>query len=162
MPSRLLLPLLLLLPAPAGAASAQSCWPVGVLLALRDSSGRALAPAAVDSVAVHHGHRRLAPRAVSGPYRDASGEDPASALQLALSGCRLQLDSVTLRLDGETMTLVMRMDIDSEKRRQGSVFFLEAPPFRAGRYRLRWDPDEPGEYLHPPLIPAAGRWTRLE
>lgn len=99
---------------------------------------------------------------MSAPYRDAPREDAAAALQLSLAGCRLQVDSVTLTRQGRTMTLLLSMEIDSERRRGASVFFLEAPPFRAGRFRLRWDPDEPGWLHDPPLLPAAGRWTRVE
>jgi hypothetical protein len=141
--------------------AAQSCWPVGILLAVRDSTGARIDPLRLDTVVT--GQVRpltLTPRRVSTPYHPAgSAEDSLTALEWAAPGCHIELQEATLVLNGRVMRLVFDMVLDSELRRGASVFLFEAPRFKPGSFRLRWDPDEPGGHQQPLLL--RGRWTAM-
>jgi hypothetical protein len=147
----------------ASGAAAQSCYPVAVLLAVTDAAGRRIAPPPPDSIRTFHRHHRsVEPRVVSRPYHPAPPGDDTGLIQWSISGCRLQLDSVTVRGGGAATTLLFGMELDSERRRGPSVFLFEAPPLEGGRFRLRWDPLEPADRRWEDPGITRGRWTRIE
>jgi hypothetical protein len=152
-PLRLLIPATLAVLA-AAPVRAQSCWPVGVLLAVRDAEGHRIDPARLDSVTTDDASPAV--RRVSAAYAPAVPGDSLTLLQWSIAGCQMKLGTVTLRLGGRSMRLVFDMMIDSERRRRASVFLFEAPPFREGTFRLRWDDAEDGGYREPPLL--RDRW----
>lgn len=146
--------------APAGAAAAQSCWPVRVLVEMRGAAGRRIDPALLDSVVVTSGEEReRVPFDRYGP-RPARG-DTARFFHHANSGCRLALDRVTLYRGRRTMHLDFGMMVDSSRRRGPSAFLIQAPPLQSATFRLRWDPMEPGGAYDDPRRLTAERWERV-
>jgi len=129
----------------AGSAAAQSCFPVGVLLELRDRSGARIDPLALDSVVTEDAGAPYLPRheVVRAAFEPASQPDSLNLLSWTLSGCRLRLRTVRLYRGGEEMRLRFDVWIDSEERGRASVFIVEAPPFRSGAFRLRFDEGTP-------------------
>jgi hypothetical protein len=143
----------------AGFARAQSCWPVEVRLEVRDASGQRIAPASLDSVITTpaRGDERLRERSGARPaHRDTS-----SYLQLSGSGCRLQVDRVSLYDGAHAMHLDFDMVLDSDRRRGPSSFVIEAPPFRPGTFHLAWDPEETGGAPGAPQRLSDRRWKRV-
>jgi hypothetical protein len=145
-------------------AAAQSCWPVAVLLEVRDAGGRRVDPAFMDSVVTERtpGHLTDAER-VRAPYQVAGARrDTANLLQWSISGCRLRLGRVTLYRRGQAMHLDFGMVLDSELRRGPSTFQIQGPRFEPGTFRLRWDPSEPGGSDDDPQRLTDERWERAE
>jgi hypothetical protein len=150
--------------AAASTAGAQSCWPVAVLLEVRDEGGRRVDPAFVDSVVAERtpGHLTDAER-VRAPYQVAKARrDTTNLLQWSVSGCRLRLGRVTLYRRGQAMHLDFGMELNSERRRGPSTFQIQAPRFQPGTFRLRWDPAEPGGSDDDPQRLTDERWERTE
>lgn len=146
--------------APAGAAAAQSCWPVRLLVEMRDMAGRRVDPALLDSVVVTTGgQRERVPFEQFGP-RPARG-DTARYFHHARSGCRLELDRVTLYRGRHAMQLDFAMVINSSQRRGPSAFLVQAPPLQTAAFRLCWDPTEPGGAYEDPLRLPDERWERV-
>jgi len=146
----------------ASTAGAQSCWPVAVLLEVRDADGRRVDPAVMDSVVTERtpSHSADAER-VRAPYKAAGARrDTANLLEWSVSGCRLWLGRVTLYRRGQAMHLDFGMELDSERRRGPSTFQIQAPRFEPGTFRLRWDPAEPGGSDDDPQRLTDERWER--
>jgi hypothetical protein len=147
-----------LLLAAAPAARAQSCWPVGILLAVRDAEGHRIDPARLDSVTNDQTGAGIPQPEVVAPNHSPVPGDTLKLLQWSRAGCHMQLKSVTLHLGGRVMQLVFDQIIDSEARREPSVLLFEAPAFQEGTFRVRWDPAE--DAGHPPTL-LRDRWTRI-
>ena len=155
----------------ARSARAQSCWPVAVLLEVRDADGTRMDPAELDSVATLPADWRpgrdgrvpragVAPARVRVPYGPAPAHrEPAYLLKWSQAGCRLRIDEVTLYRGGEAMRLDFSMVVDSGLRGDPSTFVIEAPPFQSASFRLRWDPMEPGGRGDAPQRLGAERWA---
>lgn len=139
-------------------AGAQSCWPVAVLLEVRDSAGRRVDPASMDSV-VTDTTAAPAPQRMSAPYTPApAARDSANLLQWSRAGCAIRLRRVSLYSGGRAMHLYFDMYVNSERRRGPSTFVVQAPPFQPGTFRLRFDPAEQGGPSRSPRRLTADRW----
>lgn len=146
--------------APASAAAAQSCWPVRVLVELRNASGQRVDPVVLDSVVVTSGTVRERVDFQRSPPR-AARADTAGYLHFIGHGCVLRVDRVTLYHGRRVMHLDFGMEVNSNRRRGPSAFVVQAPPLHSGTFRLRWDPMEPGgAYEDPKRLPAE-RWERV-
>jgi hypothetical protein len=153
---------LLMTLAATSTASAQSCWPVAVLLEVRDSAGRRVDPAAMDSV-VSDTTGAPRPRRMSAPYTPApAAHDTSTVLQWSRAQCSIRLRRVTLYSGGQAMHLDFDMDVNSEKRPGASAFVVQAPPFQPGTFRLRWHRTEPGGAPRTPRRLPDDRWERTE
>ncbi len=146
--------------AAAGEARAQSCWPIRVLLEVRDSAGRRMDPAGLDSAT--YTVRDRAPRTMGlrGPNVRA-GRDTTAALEWTGHGCHLRLQRVTLYEGGRVMNLDFDMDIDSARRLGPSAFVIRAPALEQATFRLRWDPSERGGSAEDPERLLGDRWERV-
>lgn len=144
---------------PAGAA-AQSCWPVAVLVELRDGAGRRVDPAALDSVVTQLPGEAPEPLFARGQVRPHAARDTARYLWNARSGCHLEVGRISLFHGGQAMHLEFGMTVDSERRRGPSTFLVQAPPLQPGTFRLRWHPLEPGGTSAEPRRLDQGRWER--
>ena len=140
----------------------QSCYPVGVRLAVRDAAGRRMDASRVDSVVVQprgeHAPREV--RVFARPYEPPVLGDTLNTLFFGVSGCRLELGSATVYLGGQAMHLRFDIAMDSEMRRRDSVYLIEAPPFQPGSFRLRWNGGL--EAGHPDPVLLRGRWDRVD
>jgi hypothetical protein len=153
---------LLLALAAAEDAFAQSCWPVAVLLEVRDSAGKRVDPTTMDSV-VSDTIRAPRPVRVRAPFvRAAAPRDRSTLLEWSRAGCSIQLQRVTLYSGGGAMHLEFDMHVDSELRRGPSIFVVQAPPFQPGTFRLRFHPAEPGGDSRSPRRLTDGRWKPAE
>lgn len=151
---------LLMTLAATSTAGAQSCWPVAVLLEVRDSAGRRVDPAAMDSV-VTDTTAAPAPQRMSAPYTPApAARDTANLLQWSRAGCAIRLRRVSLYSGGRAMHLYFDMYVDTERRRGPSTFVVQAPPFQPGTFRLRFDPAEQGGTSQSPRRLTDDRWYR--
>ncbi|HEY0035558.1 MAG TPA: hypothetical protein VGB66_02660, partial [Longimicrobium sp.] len=129
---------------------------------VRDSAGRRVDPAAMDSV-VSDTTGAPRPLRMSAPYNPArAARDTANLLQWSRAGCAIRLRRVTLYSGGEAMHLDFGMEVDSERRRGPSTFQIQAPRFERGTFRLRWDPAEPGGSSDDPQRLTQERWERAE
>jgi hypothetical protein len=155
---------LLMTLAATSTAGAQSCWPVAVLLEVRDEGGRRVDPAFMDSVVTVRTPQHVTDaERVRAPYHVAkASRDTTNLLQWAVSGCRLRLGRVTLYRRGQAMHLEFGMALDSERRRGPSTFQIQAPRFQPGTFRLRWDPAEPGGSDDDPQRLTDERWEHVE
>ncbi|HEX8386439.1 MAG TPA: hypothetical protein VF576_09660 [Rubricoccaceae bacterium] len=160
MPPRLLrLLVLLTLTTVVSDAEAQSCWPVAVLVEVRDPSGRRVDPASLDSVVTREDGRE---RALFGRNaRPPAALDTTAYVWQAGAGCRVRVDRMTLYGGGHTMHLDFGMEVDSDARRGPSSFAVQTPSLRSETFRLRWDPTEPGGTPDDPTRLTAERWERV-
>jgi len=146
--------------AAAGRVQAQSCWPIQVFLEVRDSSGRRMDPAELDS-ATHSVPGRTPETLGLRPPNSRAGRDTTVALEWYGHGCHLRLYRVTLYAGGRVMNLDLGMDINSAQRRGPSAFVIRAPALQPATFRLRWDPAERGGPTEDPERLLGERWERV-
>lgn len=151
----------LLVFAATAAVEAQSCSPVVVLVEVRDSMGRYVNPAALDSIVTTDPGK--------GPKRDFFDDhsplpipgDPKRYLWRSVSGCRLQVHRISFYQGARAMHLDFDMVVDASERDGPNVFLIEAPPLQPGTFRLRWDPLEPGGWREQPKRLEDDRWVPI-